>query len=322
MGHGKIKFRKRLVRIFRSTVVGWMRKCNLHPVLYKSWWHMLFSSARKHHSETNYVTARPNPLESIAHQVRNWASGLYFANEFGLRFAHTRFPDVSWDAFLGLGEKDPSSRQLHKRDEYCKVRLPWFDPEKAATMKLVRKIIASYVDKKVVFVLENDQPCPYCSKLIVEISNRFNTGLARKDEKLIFEPDSMSVVLFIPGFAKREAFHKVKDSNKAALNTHLDFFKKAIERFSSELPAEKNPRFYIFSRAKEEYLSDFKSMGDNVSLCLRTSERYSLLHMIRADLLISTNNDFASLAAAISTSPVYIPGIDEKCLVDLERVVG
>ena len=132
----------------------------------------------------------------------------------------------------------------------------------------------------------------------------------------------MSVVLFIPGFAKREAFHKVKESNKAALNTHLDFFKKAIERFSSELPAEKNPRFYIFSRAKEEYLSDFKSMGDNVSLCLRTSERYSLLHMIRADLLISTNNDFASLAAAISTSPVYIPGIDEKCLVDLERVVG
>ena len=304
MGHGKIRFRKRLVRRFRSTVVGWMRKCNLHPVLYTSWWHMLFSSARKHHTETNYLTARPNPLESIAHQVRNWASGLYYANEFGLRFAHTRFPDVSWDAFLSLGEKEPSSNQLRTKEGYRKVRLPWFNYDNKSSQKLVRKIIASYADKKVVFVLENDQPCPFCPNLIDEIRVRFNTGLARKDEKLIFEPDSMSVVLFIPGFAKREAFHKVKDSNKAALNTHLDFFKKAIERFSSELPAEKNPRFYIFSRAKEEYLSDFKSMGDNVSLCLRTSERYSLLHMIRADLLISTNNDFASLAAAISTSPV------------------
>ena len=322
MAHDNIKLRKLIVRQIRSTVIALFRFFHLHLLLYKSWWHMIFTSPRKKNAfERNYLTVRPNALKSISHQVYNWASGLYFAKEFGLRFAHTRFPDMSWDTFLGLGEKFVSARQLRAREGYRTVRMPGFKPENPDPLKLIRKIIASYADKRVVFILENDQKCNYCSNLVMDVRRFFNEALCRKDEKLIFETECTNIVIYIPGFGKGEIYHKGKKTTLVEFNTQLDFFKQTIHRLKELIPAERNPRFYIFSRANEGRLADFKNMGENVLLCLRTSERYVMLHMIRAQLLVFTNSDFAWLAATIGTGSIFTPNINKKYHIDPERIL-
>src|SRR5207244_945685 len=102
--------------------------------------------------EVNYFSAVPNRGAGIGHQMANWIAGYWFAQQFGLKFAHIPFSSQKWENLLGFGDDEISVKCLVQDHNYRKVKLPLFDETNTKEFEAIKRIINSYNGKKIVFL--------------------------------------------------------------------------------------------------------------------------------------------------------------------------
>lgn len=279
----------------------------LHPGKWSLW---LFSAYRRYKFFPNgrgkaeekcydnvYLTQEPNRGAGIGHQMGNWNSGYWYAQRFGVKYAYSPFSKAAWDAFLGFGEGEITAREL-LRQGYKKRKLPYFDEKSEKDMELIQGIIDAHRGEKVVFFLELDQFYEKQYEVKEHISKKFHEAAARKQDKLIYDDKCLNIAVHIrrgdivigqttkePGLTKRWLTTEYSANILRALTSVID---------------EKQPyRIYLFSQGTEADFPELQGIK-NLIFCLDMPAKESFLHMVKADILITSKSSFSYKPALLS----------------------
>jgi hypothetical protein len=287
-----------------SEIVSRSRHKFFYPNLYRSNLHFSFSNKKNEATHSNYYTAVPNKGAGIGHQLANWIAGYWFAQQFELKFAHVPFSDSIWESFLGFGEGGNKMADLVSKG-YKKVRLPLFDEYNEEEVALQKKIITSYSNQKVVFVAEQDQFYKDQFGVMEFIKDKFHNAPARINDQLIFDSESFNIAIHV---RRGDIVIGQENQNPNLLQRWQgnDYFETLLSKVVENLKTNKPIAIYLFSQGK---ISDFPEFEKFVNLhfCLDMNVQESFLHMVKADLIITSKSSFsykpALLSQGIKVSP-------------------
>lgn len=278
-------------------LVGFSRNKKYYLYLYKSYWHFLFNKNQHSTNKVNFYAATPNPGAGIGHQMANWIAGYWYAKQFSLQFAHIPFSDPKWEFFLGFGEREKNIEEALSVG-YRKVRLPLFSENNLTEFVLQKKIIASYSNKKVVFVAEQDQFYRNQFGVIDSIQEKFHTSSARKLDQLIYDQNHFNIAIHV-----RRGDIVVGQVNQ---NPNLllrwqgnNYFVQVLRNVLLVLETKKVIKIYLFSQGKPEDFPEFEQFT-NLDFCLDMNAQDSFLHMVFADLLITSKSSFSYKPALLN----------------------
>lgn len=271
----------------------------LHKVLFPSYWHSLKHNVGRTDDHINYFTARPNPGAGIGHQMSNWHSGYWWAQYFGLNFAHTAFAQTSWERFLGYGTGLPKVDEL-KAQGYKIVRIPRFDEFKPAEVDLTRRIINSYRNRKVIFFAEQDQSYHDQIGAIPYIREKFYSSPVRRSDLTPFDRNHYNVAVHV-----RRGDITIGqingDPNLRMRWLDNEYFEKVLEQVLPAIKTEKEIHIYIFSQGDYEAFKSFERF-QNVHLYLDLNPESSFLSFAYADLLITSKSSFSYKPALLNVN--------------------
>lgn len=244
-----------------------------------------------------YFTARPNPGAGIGHQMGNWNAGYWWAKQFNIRFAYIPFSTKSWDDFLGFGEKEPKVSELKKKGWIIR-RIPSFPNETDSEIQLVKDIMSSYSGKKVIFLCEQDQCYKAQYGVMENIKEKFYSAPARTGQELKFEPNFLNIAIHV---RRGDIMIDSSNPNLAQRYQCNDYFEKVLHQvvdfFSNN---QKKPlRIYFFSQGKPEDYPEF-SQYNNLVWCMDMGAKESFLHMVYADVLITSKSSFSYKPALLN----------------------
>lgn len=247
--------------------------------------------------ENLYLTQMPNPGAGIGHQMGNWNAGYWYAKLFGVEYAYSSFSDPSWDSFLGFGEGEISAEQLLKKG-YKKRILPYFDEKSQKDVQLIREIIQSYGGKKIVFFTGLDQFYEKQFGVMEEIRNKFNNAKARKEEVSIYEKNCLNIAVHI----RRGDIVIGQENQDPSLTKRwltTEYYARILKDIVKELEKGYSYKIYLFSQGTEQDFPELKDIP-NLVYCLDMPPRESFLHMVRADVLITSKSSFSYKPALLS----------------------
>lgn len=237
--------------------------------------------------------------------MANWIAGYWYAKQFDLKFAHSPFSTEEWEKFLGLGENENSVDYLINTKGYKKVRLPIFDEFKLDEISLVKKIIKSYGNQKIVFIAEQDQGYRDQFGVQNDIKLKFCTAASRKKDVIIYDKSKYNIAIHI-----RRGDITVGQKNKhySFLKRWQDnsYFENVLDNALQHLKTDKEIAIYVFSQGN---IDDFKNFEkhENIIFCLDMSAQQSFLHMVNADLLITSKSSFSFKPALLSNGIKICP---------------
>jgi hypothetical protein len=278
----------------------------LHPFLHSSYWHYLIFGSKDTTSSEHYFAARPNAGAGIGHQLANWIAGYWWARQFGLKYAHIPFSNSKWEYFFGFGENEAKVEDLLKKG-YKKIVLPYFDQHTEKEIAVVKQIIKSYSNQKIVFIAEQDQDYTNQQDLQDILKKKFNSAPARKSDTLIYKPNYFNIAIHIrrtvviDGVVTNET-DRIKSQRWLA----SDYYEKVLQQVLNALTLTKPIAIYVFSTGKPEEFVEFTKYG-NVRFCSDMDEYTSFLHLVRADLLITSKSSFSYKPALISNGVKICP---------------
>jgi len=291
------EFRYKVKRRIWNLIVSNSRNKNFYSKLYKSYWHYICNKKISNIDYSNYYLAIPNPGAGIGHQMANWIAGYWFARQFGLQFAHSPFSKANWDSFLGFGEGEKKIEELVSIG-YYKVRLPLFDEDNVAEVELQQKIIRSYLHKKVVFVAEQDQFYRDQFGVLDAITKKFHAASARKENQFIYDKESFNIAIHV-----RRGDIVIGQENQ---NINLlmrwqgnDYFVSVLKNVLNSIKTSKLVVIYLFSQGLECDFPEF-SQFKNLHFCLDMNAQDSFLHMVFADVLITSKSSFSYKPALLN----------------------
>jgi len=290
-----LRFQKLQSRIW-SAIVLRVRHQPIYPLLYRSWWHIYLP---RHCSESavQYMTAIPNQGAGIGHQIANWISGFWFARNFNCQFAHTQFPNSSWEKFLNFGSGEATVNDLVENQGYKKVHLPLFDEYDRNEIERISKIIASYQGKPIVFVLEYDQSYKDQFGICEEISNKFYEIHERP-----VGSEELKETFHIAVHVRRGDIVAGQKNGNINLNMrwqNMEYFESVLAKVVECLGDMPNIEIEIFSQGKIEDFSCFKKFR-KIIFQLEMGAQESFLRMVKADLLITSKSSFSYKPALLS----------------------
>jgi len=252
----------------------------------------------------NFYGSNPNPGAGIGHQIGNWISGYWYSQNFKLNFVHFPFHNEKWDTFLGLGESEFDLNNLLAKG-YSLVRLPLFNEFDTFEIYLQKKIIQSYNNKKVIFVSAQDQGYKDQIGPLENFKIKFKNAKSRENDKLKYDLNKFNIALHI-----RRGDIVVGQINRHPnlLKRWLDnkYFLNALKQVLSNLKTENKIMIYLFSEGVENDFQEFKQFS-NLQYCLDWSDQDCFLHMIMADLLITSKSSFSYNAALLSDGILVCP---------------
>jgi hypothetical protein len=298
------KIVSKIRRHIRGIVVTLTRENKYYPAMYRSYWHERFHTPRGS-SEINYYAAVPNRDAGIGHQLANWIAGYWYAQRFGLKFAHIPFSQESWESFLGLGEGEITANDLIEKHGYERVLLPLFQECKPEQVALVRKIVDSYRDRKVVFVAEQDQGYQNQYGVMADLKRKYYMTKARKDDHVIYLKENFNIAIHI----RRGDIvigQKKKNSNLQMRWQAESYFDKVLSTIVENLKTDKPIAIYLFSQGERKDFSGFDKFK-NINLCLDMGPMDSFLHMVNADLLITSKSSFSYKPALLNNGIKVCP---------------
>lgn len=292
------------VRIW-SIIVRNTRNTRIYPLLYNSYWHfLLYGINNTKKNEDLFFTARPNTGAGIGHQMANWIAGYWFAKQFNLKFAHIPFSNQKWEDFLGFGSNEIIVEDLLKK-EYKKVLLPLFDENNEIEVNRIKSIIVSYFGKKVIFVTEQDQFYGDQFGVIDDIKKKFYNADARKTDNLVYDKNNFNIAIHV-----RRGDISVDQNNKN-LNLLMrwqdnDYFINVLRQVIEKLKSKKRIAIYLFSQGK---IKDFEEFSEfqNLTYCLDMNPQDSFLHMVYADILITSKSSFSYKPALLNNGIKICP---------------
>ena len=280
---------------------------NIYPYIYRSYWHYLFHPRRQTEclpNDKSYYTARPNPDAGIGHQMANWIARYWYAQQFNLNFAHLPFSNPIWEEFLGFGEGEPSIQDL-KRKGYQVRKLPLFNSEKGTEVNLNKKIIQSYQNKKIVFVAEQDQFYMEQYGIMPVLKKKFYSAPARKKDQLIYQRENFNIAIHV---RRGDILSDVDNPNLNMRFLSNDYFDKVLKQTVDNLYTDRPIHIYFFSQGKPEDYTEFFKYS-NLHWCLHMGAQESFLHMVYADLLITSKSSFSYKPALLNNGIKICPRI-------------
>ncbi len=297
--------------------------------LYSSYWHYKVSRYSKKSGGMNelYLTLEPNRGAGIGHQMGNWLAGYCLAEKFGVKYAYSRFPSADWDDFLGFGEHEISTKELILCG-YTKKRLPGFNSDNEEDMKRIAGIINSYQGKKVIFYLSLDQYYRNIQEAERFVKEKFNNAKSRHNDKIIYERDTLNIAIHIRrGDIVAGQTTLAPELTKRWMTN--DYYATLLKEVVSCIPKDRKYQIYLFSQGTREDFPEFDTIK-NVKLCFDMPTRDSFLHMIRADILITSKSSFSYKPALLSDGIKICPEefwhgypADERwLLIDVEQGIS
>lgn len=284
------------IKLFRSNAI--------YPKLYKAYWHSKFYKSVSVNN-LNYLTAIPNSGAGIGHQMANWISGYWFAKQFELQFAHYPFSNQKWDEFLGFGENEISVFELITSKDYKQVKLPLFNEFNKNEVALIKKIISSYTNKKVVFVCEQDQSYKDQLGVMDDLKRKFYGAKARKNDKLFYDPSYYNIAVHV----RRGDIVAMKEKNQSNGNVRwLDnnYYVNVLNEAHNYFKTEKPIAIYLFSQGEKKDFKEFEKF-ENLTFCLDKNPFDTFLHLVKADMLITSKSSFSYKPALISEGVKICP---------------
>lgn len=280
-----------------------------YPFLYKSYWHMRLQRKLPENKYQNYFAARPNPGAGIGHQMANWIAGYWFAKQFGLLFAHISFSDSripytksSWEDFLGFGWGEVRMEELIKEKNYRIVRIPMFGESKEQDMGMIRSIIRSYTNQRVVFLAEQDQFYSDQYGVMEVIQKKFQNAPVEREKLLYEEEEGIHIAIHI---RRGDVTENSSNPNIRMRWLDTDYYVRVLKLLLKKLE-ERKFQIYIFSQGtKEEFREDFSF--PNVHYCLDMTAQNTFWHLTQADILIISKSSFSYKPALLSSGIIIAP---------------
>ena len=252
-----------------------------------------------------YLTEPVSYAAGIGHQLANWIAGYWFARYFGINYAYSPFTSSAvpykpnrWDRVLGFGEGEISAKRLIK-DGYKKVQLPYFDEENPEHIEIIKNIIQSYAGRKVVFFTEANQFYRDQYGVMDDISAKFFSAASRARDRLIYDPDDYNIAVHIRRTVIIDSkVIKENDAQKKKRWTEIGYYEEILKEIA-KLNVGKPIRIYVFSTGAPEEFQSFQQYGD-VWICSDMDEYQSFVHLVFADLLVTSKSSFSYTPALIS----------------------
>ncbi len=282
---------------------------------YKSFHHCLKTGiqAQKKSTLTNYLAAIPNPCAGIGHQLANWMAGYYYAKLFGLKFAHIPFSNEhyplqanKWEEFLGFGEGESDFKSV-KKEGYKVVRLPLFNFDDKWQKETIQDIIASYADRKVVFLCEQDQFLKDLYLISDDLKKKFRKASCRKNDKVQYDNSYYNIAVHVRRTVIIDG-KKIEESPEIREMRWLsnDYYEKVLKQVLDTIQPNKPIAIWLFSTGKAEEFAEFAKYGE-VHFCNDMDEYMSFAHLIYADLLITSKSSFSYKPALMSNGIKVCP---------------
>lgn len=286
----------------RAKLVKYTRNHSCYPYIYRSFWHYLLHKNKTDKNTTCYYAARPNPGAGIGHQMANWIAGLWYAKQFGLKFAHLPFSTPQWEEFLGFGIGEKSVREL-KKQGYKTRKLPLFSENSTTETELNRKIIQSYTGEKVVFIAEQDQFYRNQYGVMDKLKRKFYQAPVRKKDQLIYSTENFNIAIHV-----RRGDIMADPTNPNLVMRYLsnDYFEKVLRQVLENVHITKPVHIYFFSQGKPEDYPEFAHFP-NLHWCLDMDAQDSFLHFVYSDLLITSKSSFSYKPALLNNGIKVCP---------------
>lgn len=281
-------------RLWRE-IVSHTRNKSFYPYIYRSYWHYLLHKNKKDKNTTCYYTARPNPGAGIGHQLANWIAGYWFAKQFDLKFAHLPFSTHKWETFLGFREGEVSVEALVKKGYKCR-KLPLFDETNVKEVELNKKIISSYSGMRIVFIAEQDQFYKNQFEVMEDLQRKFNSASSRKNDKLIYSKENFNIAIHV---RRGDIMSNPENPNLAIRYLSNNYFEKVLQQVITHIKVDKPIHIYFFSQGNPEDYPEFAKY-ENLHWCMDMGAQDSFLHMVYADLLITSKSSFSYKPALLN----------------------
>lgn len=296
------EFKYKLGRKLYGYYFGWIydRPFGEYCRFYSSYRHSLKHSANG--KEINYIAARPNPGAGIGHQMANWMAGYHLAKLFGLQFANIQFSryhhpwvPTPWNDLLGFGIGEAQYSDL-LRQGHKKVLLPMFNELDKEQIAVIKRIIDSYSDQKVVFLCEQDQFYRDLHTLIPDLQRKFYSAPAREKDKLVYSRENFNIAIHV-----RRGDIMADPQNESLRQRYLsnEYFERVLTQVLERVKTDKPIHIYFFSQGKPEDYLEF-SKYENLHWCMDMRATDSFLHMVYADLLITSKSSFSYKPALLN----------------------
>ena len=294
-----------LYKLRRKIYLFYFNQINKLPYISYCKFYASYRHSLKHvgnEANVNYIAARPNPGAGIGHQLANWMAGYHLAKEFGLIFANIPFtryhhPNVPtlWNDFFGFGIGEAQYKDLLQQG-YKKILLPQFSELLPGQIDVIKKIIASYTDEKVVFLCEQDQFYRDLHTLIPDLQQKFYAAPARELDKLMFDNKNFNVAIHV---RRGDIMADPSNPNLAMRYLRNDYFQKVLSQVIEMVKTDKPVHIWFFSQGKPEDYPEFAHFP-NLHWCMDMGAQASFLHMVYADLLITSKSSFSYKPALLN----------------------
>ena len=277
---------------------------------YASYRHALMAGVPgNRRSGDNFLTAVPNPGAGIGHQMANWMAGFYYARLFGLNFAHVPFSDEhhpltanKWDGFLGLGDDEIKCKDL-SGEGFEEIVLPLFDGNDKEQLRRIKEIVDSYSDSKVVFVCEQDQFLKDLFLIQGDLQNRFRKASARQNDKLRYDKRCFNIAVHV---RRGDILADQENPNLAMRYLANDYYCNVIREMLKTIKTDKEIQIYVFSQGDARDYPEFNEF-DNMHWCLDMDAQSAFLHLVYADLLITSKSSFSYKPALLNNGVKVCP---------------
>ncbi len=266
--------------------------------VYPSFWRYKLKGSIENPVFSNcYFTARPNPGAGIGHQMANWIAGYWFSKQFDIRFSHIPFSTLSWEDFLGFGINERKVSELKKQGWKVR-RIPLFYETKLETIEMVKDIMSTYSGKKVIFLCEQDQFYRNQYGVMKEIQEKFYNAPSRQNNILKYDSSHLNIAIHV---RRGDIMSNPTNENLRMRFLGNNYFEKVlkqvVEIFSQK---QKKPiHIWFFSQGKPEDYPEFHQYN-NLHWCFDMSAQESFLHMVYADVLITSKSSFSYKPALLN----------------------
>jgi hypothetical protein len=295
----KITLQKIKLRLWRYFVLLTLRNTWIYYYLHRSYWYSLLNRKINNNTKNqkNYMSINVNPGAGIGHQLGNYNSSIWYAKKFNLIHSHTPFPNKKWEKALGFNFSTICSENLLNKN-YKKIKLPLFKEKDLVEISKIKKIIHSYINQKVIFYLEIDQPYKKQYEITDYLKNKFYSSKQRKKDKIIFDRKNVNVAVHIRLPMIIEDVEKRYNDVNYTINIIKHTF-NMLDNFLKKIKTKKKLQIFIFTQFYNKNLKMFNKF-QYVKYCYKVSPYKSFMSLIYADILLTSKSSFSYKAGLIN----------------------
>lgn len=243
-----------------------------------------------------YMTKIVNPSAGIGDQLASWITGRYLASFFGVKYAYASLYPQKWNTFLGFEESEKNAVSFLLRQGYKKVWLPPFDENSMYETENVKQIIRAYSGEKVIFFIEISQVYREQYGIINDIRPKFHSAHQGENE-LIYQPENINIAVHI---RRGDIAGDISAGQPCLKNRWLDnaYYITLLDALVERLNGRKL-KIHIFSQDSKEEFQEFYKYS-SIEFCNYMSAMDSFLHLVKADILITSKSSFSYKPALLS----------------------